>query len=191
MLRRWPSAARTLTWASLSRGTPPGDRGSPQPTGRVEAAPVGQLSRSDVGIVDIAPAPVLARLERLDDRVPGGVGVSASVPERRRVAAADLSAGQAQPQMHPRGAQAQAFRAALGVRGDTGRTRLRCGSSDTDMLAFRLGSADPPSSRRSSGSHISRPASSPARGTRRAPVYLAGGCRAAAAAAASQAEVQR
>ena len=58
------------------------------------------------------PAPVLARLERLDDRVPDGEGVSPRVPERRRVAAAHVPAGQAQAQVHPLGPQDQAFLAA-------------------------------------------------------------------------------
>src|SRR5580698_10028136 len=56
---------------------------------------------SDIGFVDVTPAPVFARLERLHDRVPDRVRMGARMPERRGVAAADVPAGQAQPQVHP------------------------------------------------------------------------------------------
>src|SRR6201994_425576 len=67
----------------------------------------------DVGFVDIAPAPGLARLERRDDRVPGREGVPARVPKRRGITAAHVPAGQAQPQVRPRGPESQALLAAL------------------------------------------------------------------------------
>ena len=79
----------------------------------------GSASRWPVGghqtyvLVDVAPAPVLARLHGLHDRVADRVRVRAGVPHRRGVAAADVPAGQAQPQVHPRGAEPQAFLAAL------------------------------------------------------------------------------
>ena len=81
--------------------------------GRLMLASAGFGALSDVGFVDIAPAPVLARLERLHDRVPDREGVGARVPQRGRIAAAHVPAGQAQPQVHPRGPQGQAFLAAL------------------------------------------------------------------------------
>src|SRR6201986_405293 len=68
---------------------------------------------SDVGFIDIAPAPGLARLERRGDRVPGREGAPARVPKRRGIAAAHVPAGQAQPQVHPRGPESQALLAAL------------------------------------------------------------------------------
>ena len=46
-------------------------------------------------LVDVAPAPVFARLERLDDRVVGRPKVLGGVFVRRRVAAADMPARQA------------------------------------------------------------------------------------------------
>src|SRR5215472_8261168 len=48
-----------------------------------------------------APEPVLTRLEASDDRVPGRGGVGARVLGRRRVAAADVPALGAPPQVEP------------------------------------------------------------------------------------------
>src|ERR1700728_885064 len=75
---------------------------------------------SHVRFVDVAPAPVLARLERPDDRMPDGVGVAAGMTKRGRVAATHVPAGQAQPKVYPRGTQAQAFLAAVGCPGRHG-----------------------------------------------------------------------
>ncbi|BBE48765.1 hypothetical protein RQCS_56230 [Rhodococcus qingshengii] len=55
--------------------------------------------------------------------MPDGVSVSTRVPARRRVAATDVSARQAQPQMHPRGAEAKTFLAALRGTGHHGPDR--------------------------------------------------------------------
>src|SRR6185503_9826610 len=52
-------------------------------------------------VVDVAPAPVLARLEGEHDRVVVLGGVLAGVPVRRGVAAPDLPAREAQAQVHP------------------------------------------------------------------------------------------
>src|SRR4051812_39423905 len=68
---------------------------------------------SDVRLVRVAPAPGLAGLERANDRVAVGVSVPARVAVRRRVAAADVAARQAQAQVDPGRADAQALRAAL------------------------------------------------------------------------------
>src|SRR5450631_3139046 len=74
--------------------------------------------RSDVGVVHVAPSPVLARLEGLDDRVLDGIEVRARVLVLRGVAAADMAAGQTQAQMDPAVARLQAVLAALRARRD-------------------------------------------------------------------------
>src|SRR5258708_6956101 len=66
--------------------------------------------------VHVTPAPVLARLEGLDDGMPGRVEVFGRVRVLRAVAAADVPAGQAQAQMHPGVAHFQAFLAASATR---------------------------------------------------------------------------
>src|ERR1700693_5406241 len=73
---------------------------------------------SDFRLVDIAPAPILSRFEGLDDRVPAVVEMLPRMPMRRGVAAADVTAGQAQAQMHPPRPNSQAILAALGARDD-------------------------------------------------------------------------
>src|SRR5258708_36394355 len=83
----------------------------------------------DVGFIDIAPAPGLARLERRDDRVPNREGVPARVPKWRGVAATHVPAGQAQPQVHPRGSESQALLAAP--------RRPRCHWLDQAQVAIR------------------------------------------------------
>ena len=55
-----------------------GDLGVTQPRVR----PGQAVGSSDEGFVDIAPAPVLTRLVRLDDRVPDREGVGTGVAER-------------------------------------------------------------------------------------------------------------
>src|SRR5262245_29158727 len=52
-------------------------------------------------LVDVAPRPVLAGLERPDYRVPDLLEVLRRVLAEAIVAAADVPAGQAQPQVHP------------------------------------------------------------------------------------------
>src|SRR6476661_4767315 len=64
---------------------------------------------SDIILVDIAPAPGLAGLEGLHDRVPDRMSMRPGVPHGRRVAAAHVSAGQTQSQVYPRCAEPQAF----------------------------------------------------------------------------------
>src|SRR5690242_11782123 len=59
--------------------------------------------------IDITSAPALARFERSDD----GVADRAGVPERRRVAAADVPAGQGRPQVHPFRPEPEAFLASV------------------------------------------------------------------------------
>src|SRR3954470_13363865 len=64
-------------------------------------------------LVDEAPRPVLARLERAHDRMAVGARVLAGVATRRAVAAADAAALQADPQVDPLAAARQAVLAAV------------------------------------------------------------------------------
>jgi hypothetical protein len=94
------------------------------------------ISISDLGLVDIAPAPILARFEGLDDWMSVLVEMLPCVPMRRGVAAADVTAGQAQAQMHPPRANSQAILATIGARDDV-----------TDHVPMWVGHfASPPSS---------------------------------------------
>src|SRR5690606_10020670 len=71
----------------------------------------GDLERD---LVAVAPPPVLARLVRPDDRVVAvGAEVGRGVPVGRAVAAADVPAGLADPQVEPAIAGAQAVLAAV------------------------------------------------------------------------------
>src|SRR5215813_11498043 len=78
----------------------------------------GQLRPGFIELVRrIAPEPGLPRLEAADDRVPGGRRVRARVLRRRGVAAADVPALGAPPQVEP----PAAARLALGAAGPGGR----------------------------------------------------------------------
>ncbi len=65
--------------------------------------------RLDHGLVEVAPLPGLTWLERADDGVSAVGGVTAGVLVPRRIAAADVPAGQAKAQVHPAVAQSNAF----------------------------------------------------------------------------------
>src|SRR5207248_9639271 len=80
-------------------------------------------------LVDETPAPGLARLETAHDRVPCLVGALGRVAPRRRVAAGDLPALQAHPQVHPGRAFGQAGRATVL------RARLQIGPFVLEVLA--------------------------------------------------------
>src|SRR5581483_12359994 len=69
-----------------------------------------RVSQDD--LVDVAPGPLLPGLERAHDGMAGAVEVRRSVPVRRGVAAADVSARQAESQVHPARADPQAVLAA-------------------------------------------------------------------------------
>src|SRR3954453_19259906 len=69
--------------------------------------------RDERDLVQVAPAPRLARLGRAHDRVVRLVEVRRGVAVRRVVAAADLAALPAQPQVNPRRADLQALLATL------------------------------------------------------------------------------
>src|SRR6266516_6292101 len=58
-----------------------------------------ELGDLETDLVDVAPEPVLARLERLDDRMRDRPRVLRRVLVRRRVAAADVAARHAAPQV--------------------------------------------------------------------------------------------
>jgi len=73
-------------------------------------------SALDHHLVHVAPAPVLARLERPDDRVAGGVKVLGSVLVSRLVAATYIPAGQALAQVNPGIARLQALYTTLATR---------------------------------------------------------------------------
>src|SRR5438309_10939066 len=77
--------------------------------------PAGRLEPQ---LVDVAPAPVFARLEGPDDRVLRAVEVGCRMLALRVVAAAHMPAGHAQPQVDPGTADLQAVLAAVGARGD-------------------------------------------------------------------------
>src|SRR3954451_11108553 len=64
-------------------------------------------------LVDVAPRPVLARLERADDRVLLGARVRGRVTVGRAVAAADVAALEADPQVDPLAAAGEAVLASV------------------------------------------------------------------------------
>jgi hypothetical protein len=65
--------------------------------------------------IDIAPAPFFARLEGFDDRVFGRMKMFGGVFVWRRVAATDVAAGHANPQVQPGATDAQAIFTSLGA----------------------------------------------------------------------------
>src|ERR1051325_9003392 len=80
-----------------------------------------ELWRSAIGqiehdLVDVAPAPALGRIIALDHRMAGGVEMFGGVAVGRAVAAADVPAGAAQPQVHPDRAALEALLAAARAR---------------------------------------------------------------------------
>src|SRR5271170_4095448 len=87
--------------------------GATPPTGRPDG-PGPALGRLHADLVDVAPDPVLAGLERLHQRVARRVEVLRGVLVGRGVAAVDLPAGQAQAQVHPGAADLHALAAPRG-----------------------------------------------------------------------------
>src|SRR5881396_2561542 len=69
----------------------------------------GLRRRLESQLIDITPAPVLARLEAAHDRMLGLVKVLGGVTVGGIVAAADVTAFETEPQMHPLVAALQAF----------------------------------------------------------------------------------
>src|SRR5580692_11203033 len=83
----------------------------PRPTN--QALRPAQLVQHE--FVDVAPAPVLSRLDRLDDRVLAAMIVLGRVLVLRGIAAAHMAADQAHPQMHPRISRFQTILASVGA----------------------------------------------------------------------------
>ena len=82
-------------------------------------------------LVDVAPEPVLVRLDRAHDRMPRLRRMGRRVAVRRVVAARDVTAGRAAPQVHPPAVDLQAVLAAGDVLGhvaelDGVQVRARC-----------------------------------------------------------------
>src|SRR6202034_2182121 len=67
-------------------------------------------------LVHVAPAPVLARLDRAHDRMLRGVKVLGGGAVLGIVTAADVAAGAAQPQVHPAVTELETFLAAAAAR---------------------------------------------------------------------------
>src|SRR5713226_8236443 len=86
--------------------------------GMRDAAADGPVRGVQLDFVDVTPAPVFARLERLDDRVGDFVEVRGRVLVGGAVAATHVTAGHAEPKVHPRAAHAQAVLAPIGAGGD-------------------------------------------------------------------------
>jgi hypothetical protein len=74
----------------------------------------GHSSEVKFHLIDVAPAPVFAWLVRFDDGVFGGVEVFRGVLILGRIAATDVAADHAQPQVNPSIAVFQAFFTAAG-----------------------------------------------------------------------------
>ena len=83
--------------------------------GSTESRPTSS-SRADSAqeyFVDVAPRPIFAGLKRSDDRMLCGVKMFGGMAIRRGVAAADMSAGQAKPEVDPGGPHLQTFLTAV------------------------------------------------------------------------------
>jgi hypothetical protein len=80
----------------------------PQPVHRRAAA-----SLLDRHLIDVAPQPSLAALERPDQRMPGRAEVRRRMPVARSIAAADVPARLALPQVHPHIAERKALLTAV------------------------------------------------------------------------------
>jgi len=80
---------------------------------------VRRLARKgDFNIIDIAPAPAFWRVVTLDDRTTGRFKMSTGVTMGRLIAATDVPAIAAEPQMHPTRSDPQAFLTTKRARGD-------------------------------------------------------------------------
>lgn len=105
-------------------------------TGAAGAPSAGGREGAQHRLLDVAPAPGLARLERLDDRVVDCPEMLRGVPARRVVAATHVAATHAEPQVDPAASRGEALFAPRRARCrgrrrhmGTGRRhlRLRCG----------------------------------------------------------------
>src|SRR5919198_5748417 len=87
-----------------------------RPSRPVSLLSLALLCRLHHELIDIAPEPVLARLERLHERVAGGVEMLGGMLVLRRVTAADVPANEALAQVDPRLSRFQAVLAAVRAR---------------------------------------------------------------------------
>ncbi len=97
---------------------------------RATALAVDVPTGDAIKVVGVTEHPALARLERPDDRVVRVDEMPGRVLVLRVVAAADVAAGHAEPQVNPRVAGGQAFLAAVGC----------VGLDITDLVEVRTGS---------------------------------------------------
>src|SRR5689334_2118654 len=87
-------------------------------SGRRRRPSLGLRRRLEELLVDVAPAPILVRLEALHHGMLRRVEMLGRVLTGRLIAAADMAAKQAHPQMDPVAVRLQAFLATLrGTRG--------------------------------------------------------------------------
>jgi hypothetical protein len=117
---RLPSSGDTVVWF-LSGPVPAGITRSGDAPERRRSQGEGMGVRptsSDVLLVQVAPAPVLPWLDRLDDRMPCQVGVGGCVAIRRRVAAADQTTCRAHAEVHPPAPYCHARLAPVRIRDD-------------------------------------------------------------------------
>jgi len=76
------------------------------------------VDASSERLVDVAPAPILTGLERLNDRVSGDMEMVSSVSVRRRIATTNMSACQTYSKMYPNTPDSEAILAPLRARRD-------------------------------------------------------------------------
>jgi hypothetical protein len=89
-------------------------------------------------LIDVAPHPIFARLERPDDRVVAVVVVLCGVLVLRRVAAADMAAAETQPEVNPSVSERQTLLAPVGSREDV-LDVAKVGAASHDALAAAEG----------------------------------------------------
>src|SRR4051812_39941988 len=74
------------------------------------------IRQVEIDFVDIAPAPAFGRIIAFDDRMARRMIMFGRVTVRGIIAAADMAAGPAQPEMHPPAASLETLLAAIGAR---------------------------------------------------------------------------
>jgi len=93
-------------------------------------------------LVDVTPSPTFRRIVAFDDRMAGLVEVPGCMPVRRLVAATNVTANAAKPQMHPARAQLQAVLAAACARRDFADRAVMRAAAGHSATAARIGAAD-------------------------------------------------
>src|SRR6476661_4834406 len=115
--RRTPEPPDRLVEVLLPVGGHRASRAGSRLVERVVERP-GQLRTHETPLLGEVPEPVLARLERPDHRVSRRLVVVGGVLARRRVAATDVSALGATPQVHPPPLCRKAFHTSVTTRAD-------------------------------------------------------------------------